>query len=125
MAANLVPAYTYENSWRLPEGVFPVSKVKAETDKVLAAKFAEVVFDVKETVRVLKEASDEISKVIKKVVSPQYKFSVQVTVSQKIGQAFFSGTMCLWDPEHDNYMSTTYENSSVLVLVVVFGCLLE
>jgi hypothetical protein len=125
MTANLIPGYTYENSYRLPEGTFPVSKVKAETDKVLKTKFAEVVFDPKETVRVMKEASDEISKVIKKIVAPQYKFSVQVTVSEKIGQAFYSGTMCLWDPEHDNYMSTTFENSSVLVLVVVFGCLLE
>jgi glutamate synthase domain-containing protein 1 len=123
--ANLIPAYTYENSYRLPEGVFPVSKVKAETDKVLKAKFETAVFDPKESVRTLKEASDEISKVIKLIIPKTYKFSVQVTLSQKMGQAFYSGTMCLWDPEHDNYMSTTYENSSVLVLVVVFGCLLE
>jgi hypothetical protein len=50
---------------------------------------------------------------------------VQLVLSEKIGQAFFSGTMCLWDPEHDNYMTTTYENSSFMVVAIVFGTLLE
>jgi hypothetical protein len=99
--------------------------VKAETDKVLKSKFETYVFDAKEGARVMKEASEEIGKMIKKVVAPQYKYSIQMTINQKLGQAFYSGTMCLWDSEHDNYMSTTFENSSVFVLVVVFGSLLE
>ena len=121
----LLPGVTYENSMRLPEGTFPVSKVKAEADRVLKEKFDGKVYEYKETPTLLKEATDEISKAIRKVVPPQYKYAVQVTISEKVGQAFFAGTMCLWDPEHDNYVTTTYDASTFIVVVVIFGSLLE
>lgn len=50
---------------------------------------------------------------------------MQLTLREKMGQAFFSGAMCLWDPDHDNYMTTTYENTSFIVIAIVFGPLLE
>jgi hypothetical protein len=121
----LLPGVTYENSYRLPEAQFPVSIVKAEADKVLKDKFDNQVYDPRATNLLLKEATDEIAKTIKKVVSPQYKYAVQVTLSEKIGQAFFSGTMCLWDPDHDNYVTTSFETGTFLVVVVIFGSLLE
>ena len=122
---SLIPGVTYENSMRLPEGTFPVSKVKLEADRVLKEKFESKVYEYKEAQTLLKEATDEISKSIKKVISAQYKYAVQVTVSEKIGQAFFAGTMCLWDPEHDNYVTTSYETSTFIVVAVIFGSLLE
>ena len=122
---SLIPGVTYENSMRLPEGTFPISKVKLEADRVLKEKFEGKVYEYKEAQTLLKEATDEISKSIKKVVPPQYKYAVQVTVSEKMGQAFFAGTMCLWDPEHDNYVTTSYETSTFIVVAVIFGSLLE
>jgi hypothetical protein len=121
----LIQGVTYENSYRLPEGSFAVSKVKAEADKILKEKFQDQTYETRATGLLLKEATDELSRTIKKLVAPQYKYSVQITLSEKVGQAFFSGNMCLWDPDHDNYVTTSFETSTFLVVVVIFGCLLE
>jgi hypothetical protein len=123
--AQLDPRQPYENSWRLPSETFPVSKVKAETDKILITKFETAVFEPKASALLLREATDEISKALIRVVSKQFKWAVQLTMSEKVGQAFFSGSMCLWDPEHDNYVSTVYENSNLMVIAIIFGSLLE
>jgi hypothetical protein len=116
---------TYENSYRLPSEVFPVSKVKGEVKKILEAKFGQAAFEPKASNVLLRDATDEISKALLRVVSKQFKWSAQLTLSEKVGQAFFSGSMCLWDPEHDNYATVTYENSNILVVAIVFGSLLE
>ncbi|KAK8846163.1 Tctex1 domain-containing protein 3 [Tritrichomonas musculus] len=113
-----------ENTFQLPSDTFPVSKVKAEVEKILANKFDQP-YDVKGSTLTLKEATDEIGKAVKRIIPVRFKFSVQLTISEKIGQAFFSGSMCLWDPEHDNYVTVTYETSTFLVVCVIFGCLLE
>jgi hypothetical protein len=79
----------------------------------------------RENEQLLREASEEIQKALGRVVSQQFKWSVQITMTERIGQAFFSGSMCLWDPEHDNYVNTRFENSNIMVVAVIFGCLLE
>ena len=114
-----------ENTFQLPSDTFPVSKVKAEVEKILANKFEKQTYDYKAASLTIKEATDEIGKAVKRIIPARFKFSVQLTISEKIGQAFFSGSMCLWDPEHDNYVTSTYETSTFLVVVVIFGCLLE
>ena len=114
-----------ENTFQLPSDTFPVSKVKEEVDKILVKLFDKQTYDTKQSSLLLKEATDEIGKAVKRIVPARFKFSVQLTLSEKIGQALFSGSMCLWDEEHDNYVSTTYETSSFLVVVVIFGALLE
>ena len=113
-----------ENSWVLPTGSVPVSKIKEEANRILAKKFADTVYD-KGTNMKLKEATDELSKSLKGIISNRYKFAVQLTVSEKVGQAIFSGSMSLWDAEHDNYVTTVYETPTFLVIAVVFCCLLE
>ena len=114
-----------ENTFILPCDTFPVSKVKAEVEKILAEKFEKQTYDTKESSLQLKVATDEIGKAVKRIIPARFKFSVQLTISEKIGQAFFSGSMCLWDPEHDNYVTVTHETSTFLVVVVIFGALLE
>jgi hypothetical protein len=64
-AAMLQPNVTYGNSYRLPDGSFPVSKVKQEVDKVLQATFQDVVFDPKACGLALREATDEVTKAIR------------------------------------------------------------
>ena len=113
-----------ENSYRLPSDTFPVSKVKAEVDKILAARFDKVQYD-EGAFNLLKQVTDEIYKATKAIIPPRYKYAVHLTLSEKIGQAFFSGSMCLWDEEHDNYVTTSFETSTILVVAVIFGSLLE
>ncbi|OHT10891.1 outer arm dynein light chain 2 [Tritrichomonas foetus] len=114
-----------ENTFQLPSDTFPVSKIKAEVEKILTNKFDKTTYDTKQSSLTLKEATDEIGKCVKRIAPARFKFSVQLVLSEKIGQAFFSGSMCLWDEEHDNYVTTTYETSTFLVVAVIFGSLLE
>ena len=114
-----------ENTFQLPSETFPVSKIKAEVDKILETNFDKTTYDPKQSSLTLKEVTDEIAKAVTRIAPARFKFSVQVTLSEKIGQAFFAGSMCLWDEEHDNYVTSTYEASTFIVVAVIFGSLLE
>lgn len=117
-----------ENTYRLPSDVFPVSAVKAAVDKVLLSCFSETTYEqlgdipecIKKTINAIKSDLET-----NRVIQPRFKYAVQLIISEKIGQAFFTGAMCLWDPEHDNYVSCTYETSTFTAVATVFGCLLE
>ena len=125
MTLSQDPKVLYENSMRLPEQVFPVAKVQEEMDRILAQKFDGKKYDPKDSVKLLTEASSEISSSIRKIIPPEFKYAVHATLSERIGQAFFAGTMCLWDPEHDNYATVKYDGTTFTVVVVVFCSLLE
>lgn len=121
----------YENSYQLPAGQVPISKIKGIADQILEKRFKELKYDHKALGMKIKEATDEISKALKEkedgkeILSRRYKYMVQLTVSENVGQAFFSGSMCLWDPEHDNYVTTVYEQPTFTIVCVIFCCLLE
>lgn len=116
--------YTY----RLPSEHFPVSGVKAVLTKVLENTFKDLTYEeipdvtelVKKTIIAIKSELEST-----KTISNRFKYAVQLTISEKIGQAVFSGCMCLWDPEHDNYATYTYENNTLTAMAIVFGCLIE
>lgn len=114
-----------ENTFRFPTDTVPVSKVKNETDAILHSKFGDVPYEPRSTALLLKEATDEIAKSLKKTIPQRFKFAVQCNLCEKIGQAIFSGSMCLWDAEHDNYITTTYETPTFIAIVVIFCSLLE
>ena len=121
----------YENSYQLPSGQVPISKIKSIADQIIEKKFKELKYDHKAMSIKIKEATDEISKALKEkedgkdIISKRYKYMVQLTVSENVGQAFFSGSMCLWDPEHDNYVRTSFEQPTFTVICVIFCSLLE
>ncbi|KAH0793579.1 tctex1 domain-containing protein 1 [Histomonas meleagridis] len=116
-----------ENSYQLPSGTFPVSVVKTKTKEILEEKFPKETYkyDPKQSPIDLKEVTDKILKELKSYIPARYKYSVHVTLSEKMGQSFFQGSMCLWDPEHDNYATVSVEGSTYLVVAVIFGALLE
>lgn len=116
---------TMENTFRLPVDTVPVSKVKNNTDAILQSKFGNMAYEPRSTALLLKEATDEIAKAVKKDIPPRFKYAVQCTLNEKLGQAIFSGSMCLWDAEHDNYITTQYETPTFIVIVVIFCSLLE
>lgn len=122
---------TYENSYQLPTGQVPISKIKSIAEQILEKKFKDQKYDQKALGNKIKEATDEISRSLKdkeggkEILSRRYKYMVQVNLIENIGQAIFTGSMCLWDPEHDNYVTATYEQPSFTVICVIFCCLLE
>lgn len=115
----------YQNSFKLPKDTVPFSKIKNKVDEILAGRFEKMVYDPKITVLELKEAVNEINTLVKENISQRFKYAIQSNIVEKIGQAVFSGNMCLWDAEHDNYISTQFETPTFMVIVIIFCSLLE
>jgi len=114
------------NTYRLPTDVFPVSVVRKNVQSVLSSCLANKEYkDIPDVPELIKDTTNKIKIEIIKNISQRFKFAVQLTISENLGQALYTGAMCLWDHEHDNYVNVTYETSSFTATCVVFGCLLE
>ena len=50
----------------------------------------------------------------------RYKIVVQTTVGQMKDQAIRVASRCLWDPNTDNYASTSFKNETIFASVMVF-----
>lgn len=133
MAAPQQNQSIYTNSFRLPTEKFPSSRVKQVVEELMQKKFEGAVYNEDTRVQV-KELVDDIYRALNHgnegsrnegIVSKKFKVAVQVSLTERLGQALFSGSLCLWDPEHDNYVSATYETSTFTVITTVYGCLIE
>lgn len=113
------------NSYRLPENKFPVTAVKARVDSLLQDAFRNKTYDKTTCNQLLKETTEKISKSIKDLFPRDFKYVVQMIINENIGQAFYNGSMCLWDPEHDNYVTSVVKTSTFTCVCTVFGSIIE
>ena len=117
------------NSYRLPSEIFPVSSVKKIVETVLNEYLKEKEYS---TIQNVDELIKTILNQIKSKLSDKtnakvdrFKYAIQLTISEKMNQALYTAAMCLWDHEHDNYVSVTFETSTFTAVCIIFGCLLE
>ncbi|EAY16755.1 hypothetical protein TVAG_447130 [Trichomonas vaginalis G3] len=138
------PAPPIENTYLLPSQVFPVTAVRRVIEKLMLETFPEdkgkgkdvikgptyeSFGDVTNFLRPLttkfKDALEQPGVLCPENVKSRFKFVVQLTISEKIGQALYMGSACLWDMEHDNYVTYTVERPTFTANATVYGCLLE
>jgi len=101
---------------------FPTDKVKLIAETVLKEIFDDLEFDVRKSPSFLQEATKIISSELKKHITDSFEYFVHLSLNEKIGQAFTTGSMCLWDDEKDRYVSTSFETSSFVCIAVIFFC---
>lgn len=103
------------------DGRFPIEVAKYIADYILSDIFEDLNFSSEHITDYVQMATQAISSELREHISDKFDYTVQCTIIEKIGQAFFSGSMSLWDEEHDNYITTKYETHSFVCLCVIFG----
>ncbi|XP_072023879.1 dynein light chain Tctex-type 5-like [Amphiura filiformis] len=68
-----------------------------------------------------KMISDDIKQMVKLHGFGRYKIICTVTLGPNRGQGFRESSRCLWDTESDSYVTVTYNNGSMFVVVTVFA----
>ena len=62
---------------------------------------------------------------VKQLGYKRYKLVVEVTFSEKKGQAVRVGSHCLWNPKTDNFSSAFFETAGMFCCCTVFGLYYE
>ena len=128
------------NTYILPSQVFPVTAVRKEVQAVLTEFFEtpnennseenryktpEELGPVENIAKAVSTKIMEKFKDSRSCIPDRFKFAIEVTITEQMGQAVLGGAACLWDPEHDNYVTINLDTGSYVVIVTVFGCLQE
>lgn len=51
----------------------------------------------------------------------RYKIIAKVLIGEQRGEGVRVATRCLWDPESDNYASSTFMSDSLFCVAVAYG----
>ncbi|KAF7411372.1 dynein light chain Tctex-type 5-like [Vespula maculifrons] len=110
----------YQNTYRL-ESFFPV-KVEV-VDKILQDVMSSTLQDIRYNpiicLEICKDMSQKVRDIIFKKSYDRYKYTVVMTIIQKLGQHMEINMACLWDLQRDNYSTYVVETSEFIALGLV------
>ncbi len=75
--------------------------------------------------QISKEISAFVLERVKLLGYKRYKLVVELTYSEKKGQAVRVGSHCLWNPKTDNFASAVFETADFFCCCSVFGLYYE
>lgn len=104
---------------------FSKSEVEKEINALLERELKNTQYNPKDVVNLSKNLNAKIITQLKEMGYPRYKFVSQVVISSVEGQGIRVASRCLWDPQQDNFATSSYKNSSLLCVALVFGCFYE
>ena len=100
---------------------FPKKMAQEIGDYILKEIFKDFPWDYSKAPGMIEYASKAIASTLKDNLSKNFDFFVQVTLSEKIGQAFLTGSMSLWDPSTDDYATSSYDGDDYIVIANIYG----
>ena len=100
---------------------FPKEMAHEIGDFILKEIFKDFRWDYTKAQNMIQYAAKAISSTLKENLSPNFDFFVQVTLSEKIGQALLTGSMSLWDPSTDDYATSSYDSDEYIVIANIYG----
>ncbi|KAF7417643.1 hypothetical protein HZH68_000296 [Vespula germanica] len=110
----------YQNTYRL-ESFFPV-KIEV-VDKILQDVMSSTLQDIRYNpiicLEICKDMSQKVRDIIFKKSYDRYKYTVVMTIIQKLGQHMEINMACLWDLQRDNYSTYVVETSEFIALGLV------
>ncbi|PKK19247.1 Tctex1 domain containing 4 [Columba livia] len=117
-----------ENTYRMrpDEGCkFDAGRVQQVLDTVLASTLGTTVYSPQGSALLAQSLAELLRGRVKEVVPPRYKLVCQVLLGQRGQQSLLVASRALWDPESDNFASTTFSNASLFAVATVHGVYLE
>ena len=122
------PTVQYENTYKVKpdEGTsFKYSRIQPVMMRILEKNLATRRYNPVECKRLCSAVSSGILACVKDMDMPRYKFVCNVTIGQKLGQGMTTASRCLWNTESDDYVSVTYENTSLYAVASLYGVYFE
>ncbi|KAK2543357.1 Tctex1d4 [Columba livia] len=116
----------YARRMRPDEGCkFDAGRVQQVLDTVLASTLGTTVYSPQGSARLAQSLAELLRGRVKEVAPPRYKLVCQVLLGQRGQQSLLVASRALWDPESDNFASTTFSNTSLFAVATVHGVYLE
>ena len=110
------------NTYKMtPNKPFSVSVSRKTIESELDQYLAGMTYDATEVGIKAKIISDHIKQMVKLHGFGRYKIICTVTLGQSGGQGFVESSRCLWDVEHDGFVTVSRDNGHVFVIVTVFA----
>ena len=78
-------------------------------------------YDAKRSREQSKALADGIMRELKALGLPRFRFICTVTIGQVKGQSVRMASRCVWDTEHDNFVSESFRNESIFAVGTVYG----
>ena len=100
---------------------FPKEMAQEIGNFILKEIFKNFQWDYSQAQNMIQRASKAISYTLKENLPNKFDYFVQVTLSEKIGQALLTASMCLWDPSTDDYATSSYESQDYIVIANIYG----
>ena len=117
----------YKNTYRIePTKKFYPDKASKIIETILQNELQEAVYDRDFCSKVACELSERIKDQIKiQMDIPRYKLVSFVTVGQLRDQGMLIGSRCAWNEKFDNFASSSFKNTSLFAVGVIFVAYLE
>lgn len=124
---SLLNPVTYENTYRTePTTKFYPDKASEIIRALLEQSLCEVAYDQQTCSKLACELSESIKDEVKKSMNlPRRKLVSFVTIGERRCQGVRVGSRCVWNEKFDRYASSSYKNSSLFAVGVVFAVFFE
>ena len=117
-----------DNTYRMEpdeDNIFIEENVKTMIDEFLSKRIGDMVYDGEKSKQLCIELSSEIKELVKNVGFMRYKFVSHVTVSSSHRQGMRQVSRCVWNENHDRYISCVYRNATMNVVAVLYAIYFE
>ena len=115
-----------ENSYKLaPEARFDVKRVETLLQQILESRLEKMQYSEDAIKSLTTELSETIKVRVKTLGFSRHKLVCNVIIGPVGGQCVRVASRCVWDDRYDDYASTTYTNSSLFAVALVYGIYFE
>lgn len=107
------------------KSIFHVEEIKNIMDEVLQDKLSNQTYEATTCRLLCMTLSDDIKGRVKCLGMERFRLICNVTIGSNGGQGLFLASRFLWDEVIDNFSTTSFQNSSLFAVAVVFGIFKE
>ncbi len=120
------PPQRYANTYKMTsDKPFSSATVRKTIETELEQYISGLTYEPSQMGSKVKVISDDIKQMVKLHGFGRYKIVCTVTLGQNMGQGFRESSKCLWDDKSDSYVTVSYHNGSVYIVVTVFALFCE
>uniref|UniRef100_A0A8C5LWL8 Uncharacterized protein n=1 Tax=Leptobrachium leishanense TaxID=445787 RepID=A0A8C5LWL8_9ANUR len=109
---------------RPPEKV-QITAIKNILEGYLPVKIGEMTYDTARAPSLVKEVSEEVKGLVKRMLPARYKVLCVVNLGERGQEDLIVVSRCLWDSYSDSYVAHVYQNASMFCVVAVYAVYFE
>ncbi|XP_037392796.1 tctex1 domain-containing protein 2 [Pygocentrus nattereri] len=113
------------NTYRLePLHPFAPHLLRQSAEELMGA-FGDLQYQQETCRRLARRVADQLLALAKEQEFDRYRYAVQVSVGQKLGQGVKLASKALWDHEKDSFITLRYENTYLFAVGTVFALYMD